>query len=463
MRLTRILRTASFRLALLYVLSSSASALLLGAVVFWIASSALNREMRMRITAETAALVSEFRAFGATRVIAAIRHREQGAGSLDYLLQGAGGTRLAGDLPGLAGPGWIDLSLGNREARGQAIEHGGQPERVRVLATALGNGMLLAVGDDLSRTNAAKTAILGAFASVTGLVLLLGILGGVLLSRAFLRRVDAIAVTAQAIIDGDLSQRIPVHGTGDDFDQLAATLNRMLDRIAALMESLRQVSSAIAHDLRTPLARLYQRLDTARTHAASAAEYRQAIDGAILETDEILGTFAALLRIAELEAGTRRSRFRPLDLSALVLSVAEAFAPAIEEATHTLVLDVAPGIRIAGDQQILAQMVSNLLENALRHTPAGATIRLGLERAGKAVRLVVADNGPGVPASERGRIFERFYRGEQSRTTPGSGLGLSLVRAAADLHEAVLSVDDACPGLSIGVTFQPSVSCPPAP
>ena len=446
----RLWRTASFRLLALYVLLFALSSVLLGGVVFWIAQGALDRQMRVRIRAETASLVAEARADGLARVIDDVRLSERGSGTLVYRVQAADGRGLAGALPRLAPrPGWIDLTLGH----GDEAQKGENQERVRALVTDLGGGVLLAVGDDLDRATDAERAILGAFAWATGLVVLLGIGGGLVLSRGFLLRVDAIGRTAEAIIQGDLRRRIPVSGVGDDLDRLAGTLNHMLDRIAALMESLRQVSSDVAHDLRTPLSRLLQQLDTARSGATTVAEYRAAVEAAAAEAETLLATFAAVLRIAQVEAGGPRARFRLVDLSALVLAVAEAYAPAIEAADHCLVCEAAPGIAIVGDRELLAQVLANLIENALRHCPVGCTIRLTLERTVGGVALAVTDDGPGVPEAERGRIFERFFRAEHSRTTPGSGLGLAMVAAVAELHGATVGAEDAGPGLRVRIDF----------
>ena len=328
-------------------------------------------------------------------------------------------------------------------------------EPVQALVVALTGGGLLAVGDDLSRLADVQEAILLALAWAVGLMAVLGIGGAVLLSRGFLHRVDGIARTAEAIIGGDLGRRIAVRGTGDDLDRLAATLNRMLDRIADLMDSLRQVSSDIAHDLRTPLSRLLQRLETARSHAGSEADYARAVEGAAAEAQAILETFGALLRIAQVEAGSARDGFRPVDLGTLVETVVDAFAPSAEEQGRRLTGVAAGGIVVPGDRELLTQMLVNLVENALRHTPEGTSVRVeACGGEGRGASLVVADCGPGVPEAERSRVLQRFYRGEASRTTPGNGLGLSLVGAVAELHGATLSLQDARPGLRAVVSFR---------
>ncbi len=448
----RLFRTASFRLAALYVALFAASALALGAVVFFTARSALQQQIAARIEGETALLHGEFRFGGLPRLLAVIEGRGQAPGSLDYLVQDPDGQKLAGDMRPMAAPqpGWITLSVAAQD------EEGGQPERVRALVSDLGSGSLLAVGNDMSRIDDIEEAVATALAWAVGLAILLGIGGGALLSKAFLARVDAIARTAEAIIGGDLTHRVPVRNTGDDLDRLAATLNRMLDRIGALMDSLRQVSSDVAHDLRTPLSRLYQRLEDARMHARSAADYEAGIEGALREAEGLLETFSALLRIAQVEGASPRSGFRDVDLSSVVEAVADAYLLDAEAAGHCLTAAVEPCVVIRGDQELLTQAAANLVENALRHTPQGTRIAVRLySGAETGACLTVEDDGPGVDAGDLPRLTHRFYRGERSRTSPGNGLGLSLVAAVAELHGTFLRLHNAAPGLCAVLRFPP--------
>ncbi len=449
MTVPRVLRTASFRLAALYVAVFAVSACVLGAAVFLAARSALQEQMTARIEAEAGFLQGEFRAGGLDHLLAVIHSRGRGVTALDYLVQDAAGAHLAGEMPAVPRqPGWTTIHVPD------AKEDGGRPERVRALVSDLGDGLLLAVGDDLGRVTEVEEAVATAFLWTVGLAALLGIGGGVLLSRAFLARVDAISRTAEAIIGGDLARRVPVRGTGDDLDRLAGTLNRMLDRIGALMESLHQVSSDVAHDLRTPLSRLYQRLEHARTHARSVPDYEAAVDGALREAEGLLDTFSALLRIAQVEGSSPRAGFSRVDLSAVADAIADAYRPDAEEAGHLLAADVAPGLVIHGDQELLTQAAANLVENALRHTPPGTRINVKLSGdPGTGACLAVEDDGPGVEGDDLPRLVHRFYRGERSRTTPGNGLGLSLVAAVADLHGATLHIRNAVPGLRVSLLF----------
>jgi signal transduction histidine kinase len=246
---------------------------------------------------------------------------------------------------------------------------------------------------------------------------------------------------------------VPVKGSDDDLDRLAITFNRMLDRIAALMESVKQVSSDVAHDMRTPLTRLRNRLEAG---LAAPQERDVAMEGALADLDAILETFAAILRIAQIESGARRAAFGPCDLTAIARTVVDAFAPSAEDARQALSLAAGSPVRVDGDPELLTQMLVNLVENALRHAGPGAHIEVGVRRTAGGAVLTVTDNGPGVPAAERERLFDRFYRLEHSRSTPGSGLGLALVAAVAKLHDAEVRLLDAAPGLEARISFPPS-------
>jgi signal transduction histidine kinase len=443
----RVLRTATFRLAALYVLLFATSVAVLGVIVYLVTAEALERRQDARIAGEMTALKATFQTGGLASLESAVRthQRMRPAGSLDYLVFDGRGARLAGDLPIMPTHlGWSNIE--NKESDGD-ISHR------RVLVAALGDGVRLAIGADREQIDELEAFIFDGFASAFAAVIALGSIGGIALSLALLKRVETIRRTAEAIIAGDLTQRVPVRGTNDDFDRLPLTLNHMLDRIAELMESLRQVSADIAHDLKTPLARLRQRLETTQKRAQSVEEHNAAIEAAIGQVDEILGIFGALLRIAQIEAGTRRAGFRELDLSDVFANVVDAFAPAAEDAGKRIDAKIKPAVRFSGDRELLTQMLANLVENAVRHAPVGTRIEVSLGSDHERIVGTVTDNGPGAPVEERERIFQRFYRLEHSRSTPGSGLGLSLVKAVADLHGVVLEVRDAEPGLQIVMRF----------
>jgi signal transduction histidine kinase len=448
--LPRLVRTASFRLSALYAILFGGCVLVLGAAAFWSTRSALEQQLTRRIEAEMMLLEQEFRSNGIDGLISTVQQRTRLTGNLDYFLIDPAGKRLAGDLPVNSDRlGWVELDAG----RDAGAEQSGESERVRALVKQLDGGFRLAVGEDLEQVGEMEDMFLGILASALGIVLVLGIGGGLLLSAAFLRRVDMITRTADAIIEGDLSRRVERTGSGDDLDHLSATLNVMLDRIAGLMENLRQVSSDIAHDLRTPLSRLRQDLEEAQKRDLTAADFKRVIESAVTEADVLLETFSSLLRIAQIEAGTRRSAFRAVDLSDVLRTVVEAYAPAIEESGRTLRADIADGVQVNGDRGLLSQLFVNLVENALHHTPPGTTIGLRLSGRGAGALAEVADTGSGIPADERAKVFRRFYRLERSRTTAGSGLGLSTVAAIVELHHAAIELLDNAPGLRVVIRF----------
>jgi len=449
-RLPRIVRTANFGLAILYAALFAASVVILGAIVYWIMQTSLERQMTSRINAEVDLLQEEFRSEGLQELVREVRERTTYFPALDYLVLDAKGNRLAGNLPRMPkGLGWTDIEV---EAQAQSLTPNVERE-FRVRSVMLGDGVRLAVWDDLEPVEEIQEAFLEALGSVLLAFLLLSLSGGLLLSRGFLRQVDAITHTAEAIIDGNLNRRIPLRGTGDNFDRLSSTLNRMLDRIKDLMESLSQVSNDIAHALRTPLGRLRQKLEVARINAEQSPRCEAAIDAAITETDTILDTFSALLRIAQMEAGARHAGFHEIDLSTLFETVADAYSVAAEDQGNELIAKIQPGVAGWGDRDLFTEMLGNLLDNAIRHTPKGTHIELSLANGGSKLIASVADNGLGIPVEERERAFRRFYRLERSMTTPGNGLGLSLVAAVAELHGMELRAEDNAPGLRITMTF----------
>lgn len=436
-------RSTSLRMAALYTAAFTAAVVVLGAITLLTTRAALTRQFDARIQSESAALAQEFRTEGLTGVAQAVQERDRTPGALEYGLEAAGGRPIAGRLAGArVSSGWSTLNI-----RESADEH----ETIRVYASNLVGGYRLLVGGDEESIEAVDKLLVERFLLAIMGVVLIGVVGGFGLGRGMGRRIAAITGAAEAIIDGDLSHRVPVRGSGDDLDHLASTFNRMLDRIQALMDSLKQVSSDIAHDLRTPLTRLRTRLESQLSRGEEGPD--PAIEAALDDLDAILETFAALLRIAQIEGGARRAGFRPTDLSQVGRTVVEAFAPSAEDAGASLVFQTTSPLVVDGDSELLTQMVVNLVENGLRHAGRGARVRVTTASVGKAPVLTVIDNGPGVPDSEREHLFDRFYRLERSRSTPGSGLGLALVAAVAKLHGAEIALHDARPGLEVRVTF----------
>jgi signal transduction histidine kinase len=440
----RVLQTTTFRLAAIYVAAFAISVATLGVVIYIFTADALGRRLNARIENDMRALRAEYRSGGLSGLVAAVSAHERAHpnGPLEYAVL-AKGDQVAGHLtlwPKTVG--WSTLPY---------PESDGDIGRRRFLVVDLGDGVTLAIAADPEQIDQVKGAVFDGFVSAFGAVLVLGILGGIGLSLSLLRRVEAMRRTAEAIIAGDLSRRIPVRGSGDDLDRLSQTLNHMLDRIGELMASLREVSANIAHDLKTPLARLRQRLEVAQTQPDDVR--KGALVAAVAQVDEILTTFAALLRIAQIESGNRRTVFALVNLSDVFAIVADAFVPAAEDAGQTLAAKITPNINIVGDRELLTQMLANLVDNAIRHTTAGTAIVVGLHPDNDGIVGFVSDNGQGVPAAEHERIFQRFHRLPESKSVSGSGLGLSLVKAVADIHGIGLSAEDAAPGLRIKIRF----------
>lgn len=443
----RLLRSSAFRLAAIQAGLFALVALALFTVTWWSVRGYVESQVRHAINDESA----EILASPGIALISAVNEAvvQMPHGPFFYGLFGSDGRRLAGDMvEAPAGPGWRTQKL-LLPWRDGSDHH----RRVLVQATRLSNGQMLAVARDRQSTDKLDDLLQGAFMWAGSAAVLLALLGGVVAARSYLRRIEAVATAAARIAGGELGARVALSARGDEFDRLAQSLNAMLERIQTLMEGMRQVSNDIAHDLRTPLAHLRQRLEAASRNAASADDFRTAIERALTDVDGVLATFAALLRIAQIESRQRRAGFAALDLSALLVSLAGDFAPVFEDQGRMLRTCIAPDLRVHGDRALLTQMFANLIENALRHTPAGTPVELGLAAFGAGCRASVADAGPGIPVEARDHVLGRFVRLDEARSTPGSGLGLALVAAVADLHGIALELGDAGPGLRVQLDF----------
>ncbi|HET9404542.1 MAG TPA: HAMP domain-containing sensor histidine kinase [Burkholderiales bacterium] len=448
-------RSTSFRLLAWYAAVFGASVAVLLVVVYWIALAAIDEQLSDSIERESQVLVELYRGRGLDSVARAIQLRvvDLRAPRRYYLLQNGSGERVAGNLPPMdptEGETVLPASYlyPNRSAK---ADNPADAYPVVAQGQRLDNGEFLLVGESRYRVVKAREAIVRAFSWGIAITVLLAGIGGAALRGGFLRRIEEINRTTRSIMDGDLSQRMRTRGSGDEMDLLALNLNAMLGRIQALMESLKRVSDDIAHDLRTPLSRLRHRLEVARDNAGPDGD--PVIEQSISELDAILETFSALLRIAQIEAGARRAGFSDVNLSQIASAVSDAYVPVAEDRTQQLEIIIDPVPSIQGDRELLTQMMANLIENPIRHCPPGVGITVHLrQEAGMAV-LSVADTGPGIPEPEREKVFRRFYRLESSRTTPGSGLGLALVKAVADLHGASVELSDNRPGLRVTVRF----------
>lgn len=422
--------------------------------VYWSTVGVIEAQSDATIEAEIAGLEERYRARGLFGLVGVIRARSTDEVSQRgiYLLTDPLLNPLAGNLTrwpdeARGDPRWVDFRI-------QHADPPGAPQIARAQTFVLQGGFHLLVGRDMTERAEFRDTMSDALIWALAITVALGLGGGLLLSRNFLHRLDAINEGSQAILHGDLTQRMPVSGSGDEYDRLAQNLNEMLDQISRLMDGMRGVANDIAHDLRSPISRLRSRLEVTLMDEADPAKYRAALEKTIEEADAVLETFNALLAIALAESGALRKNFERLDLGALVGDAAELYQAAAEELGQQLDVQVAGSPAATGDRNLLSQAVANLLDNALKHTPAGGTIRLSArtDMDGRA-EIAVSDTGPGIPPEERTRVLERFARLDNSRSTRGSGLGLSQVAATARLHDADLILEDSKPGLRVLLRF----------
>lgn len=444
----KLLDTPIFRLILL----SSAIFGLSACVMFGVMYRAVNLYMEGQVDAQIQAdahmLAESDSAADPARLIARLQRRieRNHQPGVYYLLEDEKGAVLAGDLPAVPLPvtGSYDLP----PPAGLPAEH-----ELRGYGLTLPNGLGLLVARDLYPQDQVSDLMERTF-SVGVLLTLIAALGsGAIVSRRILRRIEEIGRTSREIMSGDLGRRIPL-GAGDRaLDGLALGLNEMLGRIEELMDGVRQVTDNIAHDMRTPLTRLHQHLEQVRMAGHSVEEFQNAVDVALLETDGLLETFGALLRIAQIEARAPGSGLQPVALSDLCAMIAETYAPVAEAEGSRLVAAVVPNLTVAGDRQLLTQMLVNLVENALQHNAPGTEIRLLLQAGADGPHLSVTDDGLGIPPEERDNVLKRFYRVDAARSSQGSGLGLALVAAIARYHGAALTLDDNGPGLAVRLAF----------
>ena len=454
----RLLQTASFRLALAYAAVTGVTLVVLFWLTYWIATEALNRQIKSGVEAEMASLLTDWKPGAPESFARELNNmmQNQSGAPVYFFYADEKGSKLAGNLNDIAAlPGWRQSDFVTARTIGvDGSADSDDDHQLVAFGKILADGSFLLVGDDSFRVLSAQEAIVLAFGWSSGVAMFLSILLGLVVGHRFLARIDKISATSRAIADGQLKERIPVQGTSDEIDRLAVNLNSMLDSNQSLLESLKQVSTSVAHDLRTPLARLLQNLEEARAAAISdPVNARGIIDRAIGETENILSTFAALLRIAQIESGSRRAGFRPVRPAALFERIVEIYLPVAEDTGKHLESSIESNFDFSGDEELLTQMIANVIENAIKHTPAGSTISIGLVDTKDGATAEISDNGAGIPQEERRSVFERFYRLDRSRTTAGSGLGLSLAAAIADLHGLTIALSDNEPGLRVVICF----------
>jgi signal transduction histidine kinase len=439
-----MMRSSALSLAVGYVVLGIA-ALVLFAAPLWYAWQVTIQEGRAEILqADAQRLTDIYRRDGADALKAFIDARVgmQIAGERILLLTDASMHPLAGNLQ--AWPGKVPATPGNYNIQVGVRNRGVQEALVHV--AILGNYNLL-VGRDNLLFQPLQTRFWYGLAAAIAVLCIAGLLVGLITRRALMSRVHSIRQTVSAIIHGDLKHRLPTQLNDDELNTLSRTINGMLDQIELLVHGVRNVSNSIAHDLRTPLAELRSRLEELSLIRPSTQETYAEIDGAVADVDRVIRIFDALLRLAEIDAGMRRSGFVSFDVSDLAANAVEFYEPAAELKSIDLVFRSAGPVRISGDPVLLAQALSNLIDNALKYAPPHGVIEVAVEKQGSTAEISVSDNGPGIGDSEKAKVVQRFYRGDASRGTPGVGLGLSLVEAVAKLHGRSLELRDKAPGV----------------
>ena len=435
--------TARLTLANSMLLAAGFGLMLL--LVSWLAGRYMLDHVEESVDAELSILQAEYRVDGLRGMSGLIRQRlNVGTPNHDriYRLEAADGQKLIGNLDT-----WPAAASGNEALlRLPSLRHAGDTDIV-ARWVRLPDGSRLLVGFDEYEVEQVRRDIRRAALASFGLMLLVSLGGGYLITRAALRPVETMRRAAQQIMDGDLRHRIPVRGTADEFDRLSQTLNGMLDRIDRLIASVRGATDNIAHDLRSPLTRHRSRIEAALAHPPSAEELPAWLEHNLADIDQVLSTFQSLLRIASVESGLLRSEFRPLDLSALCRDAVDFMEPAADERGLALRLEAPEAAPCNGHRDLLFQALINLLDNAIKYSRPGQTVRVAIAAAPDGWLAEVQDSGPGIPSQERERVLERLYRLESARNTPGLGLGLSLVHSVARLHHGSIELLDAGPGL----------------
>jgi len=452
----KVLKTSTFRLAAIYL---TVFAISIGAVlsyVYWNTVVLLQDQTDDTIGAEVQGLAEQYRQRGLSGLLEVIKERsKENTGSV-YLFTNFVGRRMAGNLNSLpvgavGNKGWIEFPYGVRTPLGR------EQHLARAFHLDLAGGYTLVVGRDVAERREFAGLIRTALFWALGLAAVFGVSGSLLMSRNFLARIDSISATSRTIMAGDLTERMPVAGTDDELDRLSLSLNDMLDQIERLMLGMKEISSNVAHDLRTPLSRMRARVEAA-LRSDVPKDQRAALEATLVETDQLIATFNALLSIAKAESGQARVGFTDVDIGDLIEEMADLYEPLIEDQGGTLKVHIDPGTTLKADRQLLAQMLTNLIDNVMKYGLDVKTgkpyIELRADHTTAGVTLSLADKGPGIDEKDRARVTERFVRLEKSRSAPGNGLGLSLVKGVMKLHNGELDLQDNHPGLKVLMRFK---------
>jgi signal transduction histidine kinase len=449
-----LLRSSTFRLTLLYISLFSTSVLILFAFIYWSTLNYMTEQADEALNLEIRSLKERYDDAGLNGLTQLIRERirtQPPSGSSIYLLTNFRYNRIIGNLDRWPrgrdrGDGFIDFELEDTRFEPKPVIH------VRARSFMVDGGFRLLVGRGIEDLLVARNRVIWTLGWGIGIMVLLGVVGSILMSRGMLRRIDQITATSEKIVSGDLGRRVPTRGTGDDFDRLSDQLNRMLDQIESLLESVRRISDNIAHDLKTPLTRLRNRLESIHDRNGDN-DHDHNLDLAIKEADGLLSTFNALLRIARIETDARREGFAELNLGDVLSDVFELYEPLAEEKNQSLQLRIEEAATIIGDRDLVFQAVANLLDNAVKYTPEHGSIAVTLKKGGNLAQVTVVDSGPGIPEALHKKVVQRFFRIDTSRHQSGNGLGLSMVAAVCKLHGARLEFENLEPGLGVRLSF----------
>lgn len=463
-RLARIIKTFTFRLALVYVGLFSLSVILLFAFIYTFEMNHLEAQVSDSIRMQYNYLVDEYKQTGSSGVEARIEEMiaNDEDGNEVYLLVNNKYEKLAGNLntwpmgapreaPFEKEGTWVRFHIeGPRNASGDLADKGIE---VRAIMIPLSKWRYLLVGQSLQANQRIEQTIVQAFWASLMLTLFMAFIGAIIMTRSVMRRINVINRSAHSIMHGNLSVRIPFTRGGDEFDELSSNLNEMLDKIETLMQSISQFANNIAHDLRSPLNRIINRLDAGLRQVEDDNPARKLLEKNIHDMQELIGTFNSILKISELEASSEFRTFEPCDLHKIIANMVEFYEPYAAEKHIVMSSAIGATLVIEGEKNLLTQAFANLIDNALKFTPPGGAITISDEVTEAHTDLVIADNGPGIPQEFRDKVFEKFFRLEQSRNTRGNGLGLSLVAAIARIHNAVIMLEDNEPGLRVRIRF----------
>lgn len=461
-RLRILFRSTAVRLSAVYLLLFSLCAAFLVFYVTAMAQGLLEQQTRDAVSAEVAQISEIYDRAGVNGLLKTLERRARQPGANLYVIAGPTGEILAGNVASLE-PGLLDKEGWTDQAfRYQRYTDESRKDSHVALAhvLVLSNGLRVLVGRDLQEPEAFRVLVRQALMVALGIMGLGALVIWFAIGRNALKRIDRMSDASTRIMAGDLSQRLPMSGSGDEFDRLSESLNAMLGRIEKLNEGLRQVSDNIAHDLKTPLTRLRNKAEAALAHKTTTSGYRASLEEIIGRSDQLIRTFNALLMISRVEAGGAAAEMSDVDLSMIVADCVELYEPVAEEQALQLVADISGALHINGNRELIGQALGNLIDNAIKYAE-GATnpeIRVSLSRRGEAVVAAVSDHGPGVPADKRDDVVTRFVRLDESRSKPGTGLGLSLVEAVMEMHHGSLELGDTAegqdnPGLTVAMVF----------